>query len=97
MNVNLQQVMACLNIKNEVSIEDLLQDRDSEFEKVIQNLDIYKSVLFHLFIYYREEYSLETSTFTQPIFNYLFGEHPKNHKQSHTRFKKNFLKKPVQS
>lgn len=57
--------MACLNIKNELAIEDLLQNRDPQFEKVTQNMVIYQTILFHLFIYYRQEYSLGKKTHTQ--------------------------------
>ena len=62
--------MACLNIKNEVSIEDLLQSRDSEFEKVIQNLNIYKSVVFNLFSYYQQQYSPENKVYLSNILDF---------------------------
>lgn len=84
--------MACLNIKNELSIEDLLQNRDSEFEKVIQNLDIYKRVVFNLFSYYQQQYSLENKEYNVNLLDFL-GLIPKRKKNSHSQFKKNFLKK----
>lgn len=57
--------MACLNVTNELAIEDLLHKRDSDFDKVIRNLNVYKSIVYQLFIYYRDKYSLGDQNHTQ--------------------------------